>query len=80
MSVNVRTWDLAVFDGESVVGDRTVGVEVESHSDANVEALEAALAAQPHVIVVASATERYSHTGMPSTRTRWRSCRCARTL
>ena len=51
LSVNVGTWDLAVFEGESVLGDRTVGVEVESHGGA--DALEAALAAQPHVRAVA---------------------------
>ena len=54
LSVNVHTWDLAVLvDGESVVGDRTVEVEVESHGGADAEALEAALAAQSHVRAVA---------------------------
>ena len=41
LSVNVHTWDLAVLvDGESVVGDRTVEVEVESHGGADAEALK----------------------------------------
>ena len=51
LSVNVGTWNSAVFDGESVLGDRTVGVEVESHGGA--DPLEAALVAQPHVRTVA---------------------------